>query len=349
MTTLITKAISGETYAAWYDETHVDLPLRAPFHHPAWLEATARGTGMKPVYAGLFRRNEMIGAVPGHLFRRGPVQIYGSPMRGTMTSYLGPIGVGLGETPEELIDIITACSQFVRREWRVLYTRFTLRNAPAGGKLPLGDDWSQQRPGSYRLSLDAGVEMLWKGLKSDCRRNIKKGRQAGIEIVPLEDPHYYYKMLEETFRRHNSTSTHGKEFFGELIGRLVPAGALWPWGARYEGQIIAAGLFLHDDREVHFLSGASLPEFGSLPTSYLLHWHAIEKGVEAGLRVFNSDASRIRSIDQFKESFRPAYERRYTLIWAPQLVYRARKLAIAGYHRLRHWKARLAPRHRVHG
>jgi lipid II:glycine glycyltransferase (peptidoglycan interpeptide bridge formation enzyme) len=116
---------------------------------------------------------------------------------------------------------------------------------------------------------------------------------------------------------------------------------LWSWGARYDGKIVAAGLFLHDDKEAHFLSGASLPAYGSLPTSYLLHWHAIERAAGCGLRSFHSEASKVRSIDRFKESFRPTVERRYTLIWSPRSVRRAEGLFISASGRLRQLRNRL--------
>jgi hypothetical protein len=119
---------------------------------------------------------------------------------------------------------------------------------------------------------------------------------------------------------------------------------MWAWGAKYQGQIIAACLFLHDDQEVHFVSGASLPQFGNLPTSYLLHWNAIEKASASGLRVYNSDASQIPSIDQFKESFRPVLEKRFTLIWAPKHVRTAQDIFLSGLTTLRRLQSRIKQR-----
>lgn len=335
------RPITDREYATWFEQNEAGLHGRSPFHHPAWLKASSAGVGFHDVYIGLFEHNRLVGAVPGYLTRRGPFRLFGSPMRGTMTSYLGPIGLTLDCPTREIVDLLMDCTAFVRSEWRVQYARFTLRNTPEEGKLPLEPDWQQQRSGSYRLDLTPGTEAVWKGLKSDCRRNIRKARKAGIEIVPLGNPALYFEMLDETFRRHSTTSFHSERFFAELLDGLVPADRLWPWSARYKGQEIAVGLFLHDDQEVHFISGASLPEFGNLPTSYLLHWHAIETGIAHGLRVFNSDASRVRSIDRFKESFRPTLEKRYSLTWAPALLYSAQKKAIAGYRQLRKFHARL--------
>lgn len=334
------KTISGNEYRTWFRHNYQHLRHRSPFHHPVWLEASGEGVGFENVYVGICEGRDLVGVLPGYLARRGPLRLFGSPMRGTMTSYLGPTGATLDESTEGMVDLVRQCNAFVRKKWRVQYARFTLRNAPENGKLPLDSEWKQQRAGSYRLDLSPGEQEVWKGLKSDCRRNIRKAQKAGIEIEPLREPALFFQMLDETFRRHETTSFHSERFFRLVLDGLVPEDCLWPWRAIYEGQEIAAGLFLHDDRELHFISGASMPEFGNLPTSYLLHWHAIETGIRAGLCVFNSDSSRVRSIDRFKESFRPTLEKRYTLIWAPGYIYKTQKKLIAGYHKLRRLRAR---------
>jgi hypothetical protein len=333
------KTISENKYQSWFEQNYHQLQDRSPFHHPAWLKSSGEGIGLENVYIGILKENDMLGVVPGYLTYRGPVRLFGSPMRGTMTSYLGPTGLDLADHSEEMVDLITQCNEFIRKQWHVQYARFTVRNAPSNGKLALVKNWKQQRAGSYRLDITPGEEAVWKGLKSDCRRNIRKARKAGIEIAPLHDTEIFYQMLDETFRRHQTTSFHTPRFFQKLMDELVPADCLWPMSAIYNGQTIAVGLFLHDDREVHYLSGASSPEFGNLPTSYLLHWNAIEKGIRAGLKIFNSDASRVRSIDRFKESYRPTLEKRYTLIWAPSYIYKAQKKYISGYRNLRRFQS----------
>jgi hypothetical protein len=335
--------ISTQQYEAFYRRHYEELRHRSPFHHPAWLNASAAGVGFKQVFIGLFAEGELTAVIPGYVTRKGPFRLFGSPMRGVMTSYLGPTGVGLEPTPHRLAEIVEGCNAFVRRKWRVSYARFTLRNAPGEDKLPLGDDWKQQRAGSYRLDISRGEDEVWKGLKSDCRRNIRKARKAGIEIAPLRDSKLFFQMLDETLRRHQTTSFQSGEFFDLIMDQLVRADRMWALRAIYKGEDIAVGLFLHDDKEVHYISGASSPKFGNLPTSYLLHWHAIESGMREGLQIFNSDASRVRSIDRFKESFSPQLEKRFTLIWAPAYVYKLQKRLISLYHNLRRVKSWLKP------
>jgi hypothetical protein len=319
------EEISGDLYREWFERHAFELKYRSPFHNPAWLEASSSGIGFPLRFIGVFERGDLVAAVPGFLTRRGPFRLFGSPLRGLMTSYLGP--VVLPGSDADVIDLVDRSSRFARKRWRVAYTRFSLRDAPVDEPPYLGPDWRHEMPRSYRVDLTMGVASLWAGLKSDCRRNVRKAERLGIATAELKDARVFYKMLDETMRRHGTASWHPDTFFHQLMDGLAPQDILWSWSANYQGKVVAAGLFLHDDNETHFLSGASDPEYGSLPTSYLLHWNAIEKSSCAGLRSFHSEASKVRSIDQFKESFRPTAERRHTLIWSPRFV----RLAESGF------------------
>ena len=342
MTELALRELGVAEYASWFEANRSALRDRGPFHEPAWLDAAARGVGFDLGFIGAFEGGELVGAVPGYLTRRGPLRLFGSPLRGTMTSYLGPVTLDPAIATDDHRDLVVACTAFARTTWRATYVRFTLRDAPAERIPPPGADWHVQRPASYRLDLSPGEEAVFAGLRSHCRRNVRKAARAGVEIVPLDDPGLFYRILQDTFRRHDSTSWHPPRFFETIMGELPPLGLLWGWGARYDEQIIAAGLFLHDDREMHFISGASLHEFGSLPTSYLLHWHAIAAAAREGLLVFNSEASGIPSIDQFKETFNPVRERRGTLIWAPRAVWVAQRAFKQWHKSVRHIRGRIA-------
>jgi lipid II:glycine glycyltransferase (peptidoglycan interpeptide bridge formation enzyme) len=164
--------------------------------------------------------------------------------------------------------------------------------------------------------------------------------REGVELVPFDDAPLFHRILQDTLYRHGSTNWHPARFFERMIDELPSRDLLWAWGARYEEKIIAAGLFLHDDREIHFVSGASLPGYGSLPTSYLLHWQAIAQAAREGLAVFNSEASGVPSIDAFKETFNPVIERRGTLTWAPRPVWTAQRAYLKWHKGVRRLRSR---------
>jgi hypothetical protein len=333
------EAISPDTYRDWFLANRSELRHRSPFHEPSWIAAVARGRKGNQLHLGLWDGPELVGALPGFTSGLGPARVFGSPLRGAMTSYMGPIGLDLPDAPQDLLALVEEAIGYLKKRHGLIYARVTLRDTPAETTAESEGSWVHQRPGSYRLDLSGGEDTVWKGLTSDCRRNINKAIGKDVEIGMLDDPDLYYDMLDRTLRRHGSTSSHPPQFFRALFDELGPL--LRPLSALHDGQVIAAGLFLMDDKELHYLSGASEPAFGSFPTSYLLHWRAIQEAIENGVGTFNSDASRIRSIDRFKESFRPQFERRHTLIASSPLVYWAQKKLISGYRTYRRTRARV--------
>jgi hypothetical protein len=340
MTSLGFDSMTSAEYRQWFAEHAPTLRHRSPFHHPSWIGAVAQGTRTQPFFLTISAGGELIGVLPGFFANLGPLKAFGSPLRGQMTSYLGPVGPGLPTHADGLVQVTADAIDFLRSRFRLAYARTVLRDTPAAGTPSLGVGWAQQRPGSYRLDITGGPERVWQGLTSDCRRNIRRTIERGVTIADLDDPDSFYDMLDQTLRRHGSTSSHKPRFFRALFDESRPAGILRSLCAQHEGSVLSAGLFLLDDTEIHHLSGASNPVSGSSPTSYLLHWRAIEDA--AGLKVYNSDASRIRSIDRFKESFGARLDRRHTLIWSPRPVYRAQKGAIVAYRRYRNLRATLS-------
>lgn len=330
-------------YGDWFACNNGELHHRSPYHEPSWLIATARSVKFTPVVIGVYDGRELTAAVPGHLTRRGPFRLFGSPLRGTMTSYLGPIALDDQLVHDGLPELLLRVQGRVRKQWNASYARITMRNEPE--PLPdLGDSWRAQRAPSYRLDLTPGHEAVWAALKSDCRRNIRRAEREEIEIVPLADPDLYYRMLRATFDRHGARSFQTERFFRSVIADVPSPDPLQCLAATRHGEVIAAGLFLRDRAEVHFVSGASFPDNGSLPTSYLLHWHAITTAIDRGCHVFNSDASRVRSIDQFKESFRPVLEKRCSLIWTPRHVRQAERVFMSSRKRRRERRAQRSQR-----
>ena len=335
---MLLKEIDERRYSQWYFHHKSELANRSPYHHPAWLEAVSDGIGFQLKIVGAYEGGELVAAVPGFLTRRGPFRLFGSPLRGTLTSYLGPLGIAPAVQGENLLALVSECNAFARRTWGVRYARYTLRDTPA--ETPTFDQtWTVQRPGSYRLELPSDEASLWSGLKSDCRRNIRRAERLGVEVVPFYDAPQFYRMVDGTYRRHGSTSFHPKRFFQALLTRLSQHEILDSWGAKLEGEVVAAGLFLKDDREMHFVSGASVSGRGNLPTSYPLHWKAIQAAAKCRLQCFNSDASRVQSIDQFKKAFGLQFSKRFTLIWAPSYIQRLSKIYISSHRYLRRIRA----------
>jgi len=95
---------------------------------------------------------------------------------------------------------------------------------------------------------------------------------------------------------------------------------------------------------MHFVSGASRSHYRSLPTSYLLHWHAIMAAVDAGLCVYDLNGNGVASINQFKESFGPEAIEYWSFYWAARHVRYASRIfltALPYLGRFRRWRRSL--------
>ena len=133
------------------------------------------------MYLGIYEGESLITVFPGFLTLRGPFRLFRSPLRGTMTSYPSSVSLLPFETLDERLDLIMGCNRLVYTYWGVSYARFTLRNVSREGLPELATDWEQQQPGSYRLDLSPGESGIWKTLKSGCRRNINRAKNAEID------------------------------------------------------------------------------------------------------------------------------------------------------------------------
>lgn len=319
--------VGHEVYRSWFEAYRSQLHGRSAFHQPAWLAAAARGLGHPFVCIGRFHGPDLVDVLPGVILRYGPFRLFGSPLRGVLTSHLGPIGLTL-ETTADVQTFIRECCQFVRQQWGVQYAEFVIRESPSQGWQELEPGWELEPVGSYCLDLSSGEDAIWAAMRTRCRRHIRQSQRLGIRIVPFSDVHTYHQMLDETMAR-RWRRTRPERYYRPFIEDLVPQDLLWALGAEYQGQVIAAALLLRDEREVHFVSGASFSRHRSIPTSYLLHWHAIQLAIRAGATMFDFAGKGDAGLRSFKQSFSPEGVEYSSLSWASPPVRRALQLYTA--------------------
>lgn len=110
--------LSWTQYRDWFALHSHEISGCAPFYHPAWLHAVTEALGFELGLIRIEDAGELAAIVPGFLTRRGPFRLFGSPLRGTMTPYLGPIGCMDIWRPEVRQELVEQASEFARRHWR---------------------------------------------------------------------------------------------------------------------------------------------------------------------------------------------------------------------------------------
>lgn len=335
---------------SWTDyETFLERPGlygRTIYHHPEWLRTVEEGLGMQVALLALERGSTVVGVLPGFVARTGPLRLFGSPLRGSMTPHLGWVVADGYELP--LTATLEAVYSYTRTALGCRYAEAGFLHPPdeASGTATRGR-WQVELLGAYELDLRMGEARLWKNVTESGRHKVNQARKKGVTIEPVTAPTFmgeYFDMLQSTYRRHGVTSPHPRRFFEVLHRRFMPRGMLEVLAAKHAGRVISVGLFLQDGRGIHFKSGASLAEFHHLRPNNLLHWHVISQSASRGLESYDLGGKGLVSIDTFKETFGPRSYTSTTLWRTSPLLGVLRRMAVRAlphYQNLRYRASRL--------
>jgi CelD/BcsL family acetyltransferase involved in cellulose biosynthesis len=320
-----------------------DITRATVYHNPLWLEAVQVGLGMNVTLLGVYDDPELLGVLPGFLARKYSVRLFGAPLRGSMTPYLGWLFKNcVAPRSQATLDQVGA---FCTRALSCQYIEVGFMDAPpefATGAAP--DGWQIARRETYMVDLRAGEAALWKNLESRGRNKVRKATKSGLVVESVTDRSIieaFYPMLEASYARHHAVPQHPKAFFLGLHERLVPAGLMEVLAAKYQGQVVAVALLVHDDREVRCMSSASLAEFHHLQPNNLVQWHGIQWAAGQGLARYDLGGKGQPTIDSFKETFRPSVHA-FTFYWrAKPLVALARRVVLHAWPGLQSWRYRI--------
>src|SRR5262249_35674233 len=123
-------------------------------------------------------------------------KLMGSPLRGWLTSHMGPILDGPVEG-----DLIRSLLRFGRRS-RIAYLEFSGKSVDDSVLAEFG--FSTGLRETWVLDIEGSEEEQWSKLHHNCRKNIRKAERSPLEVRELEGPQYYprlYELVVRTFRK----------------------------------------------------------------------------------------------------------------------------------------------------
>ena len=303
------------------------------YHDPRWLRAVDEGLGMRTTVLGLQASGDLVGALPGFMVRKLGVRVFGAPLRGSMTPYLG--WVLTRSTPVESRAVLGGVAAHCARRLGCHYAEIGMLEPPSDlpPEPPL-DGWRSAQRETYMLDLRAGEAPLWSNLGQRTRGKVRKAAKSGVSIERVRERDFldaFFPMVESSYARHRAVSPHPKRFYESLCLHLAPHGLMEMFAAKYEGRVIAGALVLHDGREARCMSNASLPEYHQMYPNNLLHWEIISWACAAGLERYDFGGKGDPGIDRFKETFHPS-PYAYTFYWraSPPLAL-ARSLVLGAW------------------
>ena len=161
----------------------------------------------------------------------------------------------------------------------------------------------QQPAQTLVLDLSLGENGILAQMHQKTRYNIRLAEKKGIEIISgLEYLDDFWRLMKQTTNRDGFRS-HSLNYYSAL---LKPDNFIKLIVARYQGQIIAAGLFCSYGNTVTYLHGASDNSFRQVMAPYLLQWTVIKQAISEDYNYYDFygiSATKWPGVTRFKLGF----------------------------------------------
>ncbi len=142
---------------------------------------------------------------------------------------------------------------------------------------------------NFLINLNQPQADIWKAIRSNAQRNVRKARKSGVVIAPVTDNAGLadaYTILQQVYKR-IQVPLPDQSLFQAAFEILHPLGMFETLLAKVDGEIIGAMmLLLHKGVMIYWYTG-TLREFSSYRASDLLVWCALELGHEQGFHTFD--------------------------------------------------------------
>jgi hypothetical protein len=280
-----------------------ELPCSSVFHTSPWFRVieSVHGATVRLPYA-LDDEGRCAAVWPVFVMRKGPLRILGSPVPGWSTAYLGPLFATQCEVGKALDALLN--HDLLRQG-----SYFSCKALNQGHAIDLGPYGFEEteRLETYCLDLTQPEEALWSNLKGECRTQIRKARNLGLEIRRETDASFideYWVMSQETFAVCQIKPTFSRPFVETMWRELHSSGRVCALSAFLKGERIAMLMLPFDRQTMYYWGGASFVRHRGIPAHNLLHWEAIRHAQQLGLRCYDF-VSTAGGAGRFKKTFGP--------------------------------------------
>lgn len=142
---------------------------------------------------------------------------------------------------------------------------------------------------NFLIDLTRPSEELWKNIRSNAQRNIRKAQKSGVvieEVQSLEDMKAAYAILQDVYQR-IQVPLPDWTLFESTFAVLYPKGMMRVLLAKLNGVNIAAvTLLLYKGSILYWYSGP-LKEYSEYRAGDLLIWSCLQLGQGAGCHTFD--------------------------------------------------------------
>lgn len=319
---------------ARYDSSKYDIALKfgSLYHSGAWSRVVENGFNINIRYIISTAGGRTVAVTPIYMTRRMGITIYGSPLRGVLTEFLGPLYVD-GVLDQDKGNILVS-QMAILHEMKAPYIEIGMPSNYVAAEEVTARSQSMGYVYCPRPSLEVDVAMdkglIWQRFESRARNMIRKSEKAGVtaqkELLVPELLVEFFRIIEATFAKQGIPPPHPFRAYEAMMRNLHQIGALLFVGARYQGRLVSAGIFLIDGNRLVFHSGGSTPEGLEKAASSLVQWEAIQTANSIGVTRYDMGGVGVESIDKFKRSFGGTSIHHHRWVYVSPMMKRAKGL-----------------------
>jgi len=271
-----------------------------------WLDLIRDGFNCELRFIKTSYNSEIYALTPLIYNKKGPFKMIGSPLRGFFTEFIGILFKN--DVSNELIQKIIN-SQYLLMSGNFDYIEFVNKSSTnieiisnAFNSLNLEE---VLKP-SLLINIDINKDDLWKSFTGRARNMVRKAQKSDIEVNDIRPSidwiDEYYDLLIETFKKQNLRPPHPKSFYLQVKNLYEKRSAIFI-EVIYKQKMIAASIFLLDDKRMMYLSGVSDREGMRYAATSLIQWHAMKIALNLNISRYDMGGLGVKSIDKFKKSF----------------------------------------------
>ncbi len=257
------KIVNPLEYPSW-DNLLLPHDNSSFFHSSRWARLLAETYDYRPIYFALFDGSGLSALVPVM-----EVKSFLTGKRGVslpFTDYCEPLAAG----EQQFRRLFGALAEYGRLAgWKHIEFR-------GGSDFFCGVPPSSSSYG-HALDLSKGEDSIFSGLRDSTKRNIKKARREGVQVL-METSAYAvdeFYGLNCLTRKIHGLPPQPYGFFRGLFTNIIDKGSGFVALASYKGKIVAGAVFLHSGGKAIYKYGASDRAYGFLRANNLVMWEAI--------------------------------------------------------------------------
>jgi lipid II:glycine glycyltransferase (peptidoglycan interpeptide bridge formation enzyme) len=195
---------------------------------------------------------------------------------------------------------------------------------------------------SFLVSLENGVDQIYKGLEKTRRTSIKEGEKRGVivqEAKDLSDLKSYYEIYVHTMNRLRSNPLP-YDFFKHVWAVFNPKKEMKIFMACYNGRPIGGIMHFIYKKTCHWSGNVSLEQYQIKRPTDLLLWHSIKWSIDNDLSFLDMGSTENDPLSShyfFKKTWGGEKRTLYThhIILQPR-KYRLLKLGDNSVHKIKH-------------